>query len=106
MRDYIQKNGFEVPVFGSFNEEDDNRAARINATSIRQAVLEIGQRDEVDGVFLSCTSLRLTDVVEEIEQELGKPVTSSNHAIIWHSLRLAGIDDEISGYGALYRLPV
>ena len=106
MRDYIQKNGFEVPVFGSFNEEDDNRAARINATSIRQAVLEIGQRDEVDGVFLSCTSLRLTDVVEEIEQELGKPVTSSNHAIIWHSLRLAGIDDEISRYGALYRLPV
>ena len=106
MRDYIQKNGFEVPVFGSFNEEDDNRAARINATSIRQAVFEIGRRDEVDGVFLSCTSLRLTDVVEEIEQELGKPVTSSNHAIIWHSLRLAGIDDEISGYGALYRLPV
>jgi maleate isomerase len=45
-------------------------------------------------------------VVEEIEQELGKPVTSSNHAIIWHSLRLAGIDDKISGYGALYRLPV
>ena len=104
MRDYIQERGFDVPIFGSFNEDDDNRAARITAASIREAVLEIGQHEEVDGVFLSCTSLRLSNVVEEIEQELGKPVTSSNHAIIWHSLRLAGINDDIEGYGALYHL--
>ena len=103
MRAYIEKEGFSVPVFGSFNEENDNRAARISPHSIRNAILEIGQRDEVEGVFLSCTSLRLTDSVEDIEQELGKPVTSSNHAIIWHSLRLAGIEEEIAGYGALFR---
>ena len=42
-------------------------------------------------------------MLEDIEQELGKPVTSSNHAIIWHSLRLAGIEEEIAGYGALFR---
>ena len=104
MRDYIQDRGFDVPIFGSFNEDDDNRAARITTTSIRDAVLEIGRRDEIDGVFLSCTSLRLTNVVEEIEQELGKPVTSSNHAIIWHSLRLGKVNDDIDGYGALYHL--
>jgi maleate isomerase len=32
-------------------------------------------------------------------------VTSSNHALIWHSLRLAGIDDAIDGYGRLFQLP-
>ena len=103
MRAYIENKGFSVPVFGSFNEENDNRAARISPHSIRNAILEIGQRDEVEGVFLSCTSLRLVDSVEKIEQELGKPVTSSNHAIIWHSLRLAGIEEKIVGYGALFR---
>ncbi len=106
MRHYIQERGFEVPVFGSFNEEDDNRAARISATSIQKAVIEIGRRDEVDGVFLSCTSLRLVDSVHEIEQELGKPVTSSNHAIIWHSLRLAGVNEKLDGYGALYKMQI
>ncbi|GIS91044.1 MAG: hypothetical protein CM1200mP20_10850 [Pseudomonadota bacterium] len=30
VRQYIVDHGFEVPVFGSFNEEDDNRAARIS----------------------------------------------------------------------------
>ena len=29
MRDYIEARGFEVPVFGSFNEENDNKVARI-----------------------------------------------------------------------------
>jgi len=106
MRDYIEKKGFKVTVFGSFNEENDNRAARISPESIRRAIIKIGQRNEVEGVFLSCTNLRLTNAIEEIEIKLGKPVTSSNHAIIWHSLRLAGIKEEIEGYGSLYRKPI
>ncbi|MEE1559567.1 MAG: hypothetical protein V1245_09170, partial [Arenicellales bacterium] len=60
---------------------------------------------EVDAVFLSCTSLRLAGAVTSIEQELDKPVTSSNHALIWHTLRLAGIDEPIGGFGRLYQLP-
>jgi maleate isomerase len=106
VRHYIEAKGFSIPVFGSFNEEDDNRAARITTDSIRKALLEIGRRQEVDGIFLSCTSLRLTDIVHEVEDELGKPVTSSNHAMIWHSLRLAKVNDPIDGFGQLYRLPL
>ena len=105
IRRYIESSGFEVPVFGSFNQENDNTVARISANSMRDAVLEIGKHDNVDGVFVSCTSLRLAHCVSDIEKTLGKPVTSSNHALIWHSLRLAGIDDAIDGYGRLFQLP-
>ena len=106
MRRYIEARGFSVPVFGSFNEEDDNRAARITTDSIRKALLQIGRHDQVDGVFLSCTSLRLTEIAQQVENEVGKPVTSSNHALIWHSLRLAGVNDTIEGLGRLYRLSI
>ncbi len=41
----------------------------------------------------------------DIETALGKPVTSSNHAMIWHSLRLANINDKIAGFGKLFTLP-
>ena len=41
--------------------------------------------------------------VGEIEEALGKPVTSSNHALAWHSLRLAGIDDTVPSQGKLFR---
>ena len=102
MRGYIEARGVAVPVMGSFNEEDDRRAARIDAASIRDAALRLGGSPEVDGVFVSCTSLRLVDAVAAIEAELKKPVTSSNHALAWHCLRLAGIADRRPGLGRLF----
>ncbi len=102
MKGYIERRGFEVPVFGSFNEENDDTVARISEDSIRRALVEIGRRDRVDAVFVSCTSLRLAENVAAIEAELGKPVTSSNHAMAWHCLRLAGIEDRLPQFGRLY----
>ena len=105
VRQYFIDNGLQVPVFGSFNQTDDNQAARISTDSIRDAIMSVGSHSEVETVFLSCTSLRLTDRVDDIESQLGKPVTSSNHALIWHALSLAGVSEPIDGYGSLYRLP-
>ena len=102
MRAHIQGGGFEVPVMGSFNEEDDRKAARISADSVRDAALALGRSEEVDAVFVSCTSLRLLQVVGELEDELGKPVTSSNHALAWHCLRLAGIEEPLPQFGRLF----
>jgi maleate isomerase len=102
MREYIEARGVAVPVMGSFNEEDDRRAARIDQASIRDAAIDLGRAEAVDAVFVSCTSLRLLDAVGEIEAALGKPVTSSNHAMAWHCLRLAGIDDARPAFGALF----
>ncbi len=104
MRDYIQAKGFQVPVFGSFNEDNDNQVARISPASIRDALLTVGRHDDVDAVFVSCTSLRLAEVAAEVEAELGKPVTSANHAMAWHALRLAGIDEALPHFGRLYGL--
>lgn len=33
--------------------------------------------------------------------KLGKPVITSNTAAFWHSLRLSGMEDRISGFGQL-----
>jgi maleate isomerase len=106
MRDYIEARGFRVPVMGSFNEEDDRKAARIDLASIRDAAIDLGRADAVDAVFVSCTSLRLIDAVTEIEVSLRKPVTSSNHAMAWHCLRLAGIEDSRTGFGTLFARPL
>ena len=105
IRNYIESRGFEVPVFGSFNQDNDNTVACISAESMRDAALQIGRHDNVDGVFVSCTSLRLAHCVADIERVLNKPVTSSNHALIWYSLRLAGISEPIDGFGRLFHLP-
>ena len=102
---YVEAAGFEIPVFGSFNEGHDPTVAAISPASLRSAARRVAEAAPVDAVFVACTSLRLLEAAESIEVELGLPVTSSNHAMIWHCLRLAGIDDAIPGFGRLYRLP-
>ena len=95
--------GFDVVEVGTFNEDDDLRVGKIDAKSLRAAVLELGRAPDVDGVFISCTSLRAVGLIDSLEAALGKPVTSSNHALAWHLLRLARIDDR-SGPGRLFQL--
>ena len=102
VRGYIERKGYQVPVFGSFNEEDDNQVARIDAQSLKRGIEAIVKRCPVDMVFMSCTSLRLVDAAAQIERELGIPVTASNHAMAWHCLRLAGVTDQLPQFGRLY----
>ena len=100
--DYIRARGFEVPVFGSFNEQDDGTVSRITPASVKKGVETILGHAAVDAVFVSCTSVRLAEAARGIEAETGVPITSSNHAMAWHALRLAGITDVMPQWGRLF----
>jgi maleate isomerase len=102
VRAYLEARGCEVPVLASFDEEDDRRAARIGVASIRDAAVELGRDPRADAVFVACTSLRVAEVAAEVEDAVSKPVTSSNHAMAWHALRLAGVEDRMPGWGRLF----
>jgi len=103
---YITDRGYNVPVFGSFNEERDSVVSRITPASIEGGVREIIRHAAVDAVFVSCTSVRLVEACQKLEKSLGIPLTSSNHAMAWHALRLAGVNDRIPELGSLYDLSV
>jgi maleate isomerase len=48
--------------------------------------------------------MRALGLVEALEERLGKPVVTSNQALAWHALRLAGHAAPIAGFGRLLRL--
>lgn len=104
MRRYIEERGTAVTAMGSFNHDQDNEVARISPASIEAAALELGAAPNVDMVFVACTSLRVAEHVEAMEARLGKLVSSSNHAMAWHALRLAGYKEPVQGFGQLLRL--
>lgn len=106
LRNALMARGMDIPVMGSFNEPDDNTVARISADSIERAILDLGAAKDCDAVFVACTSLRVARIVERVEAKLGKPVTSSNHALAWHMLRLGGVGDALTGKGLLFRCPL
>jgi maleate isomerase len=94
--------GLCVTAVGSFLESNDFTVARISPQSIADGVRTMVRSAVSDAVFVSCTSLRLLASVKELESELGVPVVSSNTALFWHLLRLAGIVDRIDGLGQLF----
>ncbi len=104
LRRFIEARGIAVPVMGSFNHENDHEVARISPESIRIAARNLVAAGPIDALFVSCTSLRVAEMAEDLERELGVPVTSSNHAMAWHCLRLAGYREAVPGFGGLFRI--
>jgi maleate isomerase len=98
-------SGQQVPVAGAFDDEKRNVSASapfISPDSIADAVIKLGTSDLVDAVFVACTQIRFAASLDRVEKTLGKPVISSNQALCWHALRLAGCDDQIGGWGTLF----
>ena len=58
--------------------------------------------ESAEAIFLSCGGIRSTEVIDQIEQKIGKPVITSNQAQMWSCLRRAGVEDKISGFGKLF----
>jgi maleate isomerase len=102
MRSYIEERGVSVPVMGSFNNANDDEVARITLASTKAAAMDLAQSQHVDGIFVSCTSLRTIDIVADVEAEIGKPMLASNPAQAWHLLRLGGVGDVLPQWGRLF----
>ena len=106
VRKHLADGGVPVAAFGTFNKTRDPEAARISLDSVEDGIAALVTAAELDAVFVSCTSVRLCARLPQIEDRMGIAITSSNHALAWHCLRLAGIDDVIAGAGRLFTLPI
>ena len=98
--DYLKKRRIEIDSFSGFNLEYDSDIAKVDPQHLIRTIKNIDHSD-VDAVFVSCTALRIVEVLQEIEDLIKKPIISSNQAIIWDSIRSTKIKSSIEGYGKL-----
>lgn len=69
-----------------------------------EAVFQLGLRadhPEAQALVLSCTDMRSVETLQRLERATGKPVISSNQAIMFETLSRLGMDDPIEGFGQL-----
>ena len=100
--DYLSKNNLTIDSFNSFNLNYDSEIAQVSLESLKESIANINL-DNVDGLFVSCTALKIVDILDEVEKKFNTTVISSNQAIIWDCLRLLNIDIHVSGYGNLFK---
>lgn len=95
---HLEACGFEVVSHGQLEnvaniyDETPERAYRLG-----RAV----DKPTAQVVFLSGTGMPTISILEALEQDLGKPAISAASATMWHALRLAGVQQPVSGYGRL-----
>ncbi len=102
MRARLEEAGLEIAGYGSFEEGEDRVVASISEASTLTAVKTVAGMAPCDAVFASCTNLRGFGIIEQAEAATGVPVLTSNLALGWHMLRLAGMETRGRGPGRLF----
>jgi len=97
---FLVDRGFEVLDMAGMRITFDSEMARVKPKYIRDFARGLDRAD-AEAIFISCGALRSIEIIDELEQLAGKPVITSNQAMAWDVMRLAGIEDQVSGYGCL-----
>ncbi len=99
----LEASGIGVTAHHSLSLLNDQQMNRLAPDFIREFAIAIDTPD-ADAVFISCGAIRSVDIIDSVEQTLGKPVICSNQASMWHCLQLAGISASQSGPGMLFKM--
>jgi len=98
---YLIQHNIDIDSFHSFNLNYDSEIGQVDLDNLLDHIAKIDLQ-KVDGLFVSCTALKIVDILHKVENKFNSTVISSNQAIIWDSLKLANINPYIKGYGKLF----
>ena len=99
------KAGFECVAEDHLGIKVNFDFARVSADDIRTQVSKVAE-SKPQAIIVVCTNVRAAPLVEELEREYGIPIYDSTSAVVWHALRLAGVDtSDVRGWGSLFGDP-
>ena len=99
-RAYWQEAGFDIvahrrlPGVTNIYDETEERAYMLGLDA---------DVPNADAVLISGTGLPTAGIVQRLEDELDKPVVTSQVATLWQALRTLDVQDPVPGYGRLLR---
>lgn len=98
---FLEGNGFKVmSIKGLGVTVDPEKIPKVHPEAVYELAREVNM-PEADGIFISCTDFRTIEVLDALETDLDKPVISSNQSTVWMTLRMAGVNESIKGFGQL-----
>jgi maleate isomerase len=101
--DFLERSGIKTIARSEVQETLDNDG---QGGLTPDRVYELGcgaEHKNADAIVLSCTDMRSVEVIDALEKRLGKPVVTSNQAMLFTCLQKLQMTDVIDGYGSLLR---
>ena len=99
--EFLYNKGFEILNIQGLNLSTGVEFGKVTPEYWKKFALEINDIN-AEAIFLSCGGIRSAEVIDEIENIIGKPVITSNQAQVWSCLRKARIKDKIRGFGKIF----
>jgi maleate isomerase len=99
--DGLRSFGVPIARSASLGLESAAQCAALTPGQIAGWVAEL-DHSGIDGVILSCANIRAFESVAALESLLGKPVVSSNQAIVWAMARRLGRSWRPARAGSLF----
>lgn len=99
--DFLAETGIETMARSEVSGELDNYG---QGELDPQAVFDLGlaaDHPKARAIVLSCTDMRSVEIIDRLEEAVGKPVITSNQAMMFQALQFAGIGEALPGYGQL-----
>jgi maleate isomerase len=97
---FFAARGYLVVAHTGISCEDPITQGTIQPERWRELARTLHDTD-CEGLLISCAGIQLAPVLQQIEQEFGRPVIASNQALVWHCLSMLGLPDRPAGYGKL-----
>ncbi len=99
--EFLHKAGHEVIYARGFALDGSDAYCATPAQFWRDHAIEAARAD-ADAYLISCANISVFPVIEDIEQELGRPVVTSNQAVIWDAMSLLEATDRRNCPGRLF----
>jgi maleate isomerase len=94
--------GFECVGSECLGISENFAYAELDLPTLRDLIRR-SDRPDAEAIVVVCTNLAAARVVDELEQELGKPIYDSLVVSLWQPLRMLGWPTPIAGWGRLMR---
>ncbi len=103
-RGFIERHGFEVSAIKGLglggSLEKIQKISRVPPADVYAHAKSVDSPD-AQALLICCTDFGTADVVQTLEDEIAKPVITSNTATFWAALQRAGLKQSVEGYGRL-----
>jgi maleate cis-trans isomerase len=105
LREFIEGHGVTVEAItglGLAPDDPDDLAETNELTAedtYRRAIA--ANTDDADAVLVTSTNVGSVRTLNRVEADLDKPAISTNQALYWDALRLAGVSSTTSAFGSL-----
>ena len=100
----LSTGGIEIVSCKSVTVKDSLEVCRLEPSVAYQLAQE-ADTEHAEAVCILATDFRSVDVLAALEADLGKPILSTNQALLWSCLAAGEVKEIIMGYGSLLGIP-